>query len=1087
MDGKEGFCWPGWDIGERIGKGGFGAVYEIRREVFGDIERCALKIITIPKDSGEIEYMRCEGMDDETITSTLHGQVRNIVREYKLMSQMRENPNIVHCDDFRYTRHEDDLGWDIYIKMELLTPLMKALDRVQEETEIQRLGIDICNALVACQEMHIIHRDIKPQNIFISPHGHYKLGDFGIARTMEHTTKATTGIGTYSFMAPEVALGRNYNQTVDIYSLGLVLYWLLNERRGPFVPLPPTIPTIAVNEEARTRRYSGDPVPPPKRGDDELKAIVLKACAYDPDERYQTAAEMMEALKGLTEEERTLRNPSDSALKERPTLDSQQDEQTMLDGSGYSEVQPEHTWKYQRSTEKKNSHNLNSRQEEKTVLSDSVSQNRPKKKEYEEPPKKPKLQQSRSSRVPLRKVLIRLSLLLIPCVAVILLAVGKYRMESKQMTQEITPVTLSETILMPEPTAALGTAENPYAEAQNTWSSQEEKSLYEQAEALYSSGKLEEAKAAFEALGITERVKAISYEQADDLQSSGAMTDAAMAFGALGDYRDAIMRSQNLWDGIAQRNTISAGLAHTVGLMEDGTVVAVGSNDYGQCNVENWQGIIAVAAGRYCTIGLKKDGTVVAAGLGWDGDGHYDVDNWENIVAVSVNTNRIGLVSDGTLRHGTYYKADWQELIAVAEGENHTVGLMKNGTVVALGTNSYGQCDVEDWHDIIAVAAGDYCTIGLRKDGTVVAAGNNENGECNVDNWRDIVAVDAGFRHTVGLKKDGTVVATGLNYHGSCNVKSWRDVVSISAGGYHTVGLKKDGTVVAVGYDGEGRCRVSNWKSIKVPNRNIPLIQETSIPETAPNVEESWRNNVLMLDKEFKMGASTNFVFGSDIQRNEIVSVTFLDTLKGAPDTSWDVSEEQNGSVLAWVEKSSGRTVFDWFAPHYYDLFIAGEGGVNGKLACESLFEGYSTLEKINFDGNFHTEEASSFYRMFLGCYSLTSIDFSGFATSNVTNMRGMFSQCRRLIDLDLSSFDTSHVTDMRIMFLDCMRLANLDLSGFNTSNVTSMWRMFEGCANLSSLDLSSFDTSKVLDYEKFMDAGKQVNGEPWECLFAPK
>lgn len=239
-----------------------------------------------------------------------------------------------------------------------------------------------------------------------------------------------------------------------------------------------------------------------------------------------------------------------------------------------------------------------------------------------------------------------------------------------------------------------------------------------------------------------------------------------------------------------------------------------------------------------------------------------------------------------------------------------------------------------------------------------------------------------------------------------------------------------------------------------------------------------------MQDKEFKMGASTNSAFGSDIQRSEIVTVTFLDTLKDAPDTSWDVSEVQNDSVLAWVEETSDRTVFDWYAPHYYNLFIAGEGGINGKLACESLFEGYSTLEKISFSGNFHTEEAPSFYRMFLGCYSLTSVDFDGIDTSNVTNMSGMFSQCRRLIDLDLSSFDTSRVTDMGIMFLDCIRLTNLNLRGFKTSNVTSMWRMFEGCTNLSNLDLSGFDTSKVHDYEKFMDEGKQVNGEPWENLF---
>lgn len=297
MESRE--YWPGWQTVRQIGKGGFGAVYEIQREVFGDTERCALKIITIPKDSGEIEYMKCEGMDDESITSTLHSQVGDIINEYKLMTRMRENPNIVHCDDFRYVRHKDDLGWDIFIKMELLTPLMKVIDQMRDEKEIIRLGIELCNALIACQKHNIIHRDIKPQNIFISPDGYYKLGDFGIARTMEHTTRATAGIGTYSFMAPEVALGKSYGPTVDIYSLGLVLYWLLNERRGPFVPLPPAPSTFAENDLARTRRYSGEEIPSPKNGCKELQAVVLKACAFDPKARYQTAQEMMAELKEI--------------------------------------------------------------------------------------------------------------------------------------------------------------------------------------------------------------------------------------------------------------------------------------------------------------------------------------------------------------------------------------------------------------------------------------------------------------------------------------------------------------------------------------------------------------------------------------------------------------------------------------------------------------------------------------------------------------------------------------------------------------------------------------------------------------------
>lgn len=186
--------------------------------------------------------------------------------------------------------------------MELLTPLLKAMDRVSSEVQIIRFGMEMCNALEACQKRKVIHRDIKPQNIFVSDDGVFKLGDFGIARKAEKTTRATVGKDTYQFMAPEVKNELSYGPTVDMYSLGLVMYWLLNDRRCPFFPLPPAVPTHKEEQEALRRRFSGEKIPAPKNGTAELKQIVLKACAFDPKDRYQSAREMREDLAHLSGE-----------------------------------------------------------------------------------------------------------------------------------------------------------------------------------------------------------------------------------------------------------------------------------------------------------------------------------------------------------------------------------------------------------------------------------------------------------------------------------------------------------------------------------------------------------------------------------------------------------------------------------------------------------------------------------------------------------------------------------------------------------------------------------------------------------------
>ena len=291
-------CWPGWETVQLIGRGSYGAVYEIQRDVLGQVEKSALKVISIPQNDSDIEEMYNDGYDDESITSTFKSHLESIVAEYSLMRKMSDCVNIVNCDDIRYVQHDDGIGWDIFIKMELLTPLAKALPTEISEQTVIKLAKDICTALDTCKKHNIIHRDIKPQNIFVSENGDYKLGDFGIAKTVEKTMGGTK-IGTYKYMAPEVYNNQPYGTAADIYSLGLVLYWMLNDRRLPFMPPASQKMTAGMEEEARRRRFAGEQIPAPKNGSSQLKSIVLKACAYDPAFRYKTPREMYDALQNI--------------------------------------------------------------------------------------------------------------------------------------------------------------------------------------------------------------------------------------------------------------------------------------------------------------------------------------------------------------------------------------------------------------------------------------------------------------------------------------------------------------------------------------------------------------------------------------------------------------------------------------------------------------------------------------------------------------------------------------------------------------------------------------------------------------------
>ena len=140
------------------------------------------------------------------------------------------------------------------------------------------------------------------------------------------------------------------------------------------------------------------------------------------------------------------------------------------------------------------------------------------------------------------------------------------------------------------------------------------------------------------------------------------------------------------------------------------------------------------------------------------------------------------------------------ELKTKIAADMHSVAVMPDGTVRAVGPYKDGQCEVNKWRNIIAVSAGPFFTVGLREDGTVVACGKNDYGQCNVGKWRDIVKISCGARHTVGLRADGTVVAAGQNRYGECDVTSWRNIEHISAGYLATFGIKKDHGVLVKGY-----------------------------------------------------------------------------------------------------------------------------------------------------------------------------------------------------------------------------------------------------------------------------------------------
>ena len=256
-----------WQIDRCIGKGSLSTIYEAHH--MDSLFKSAIKVI-----HSSFQFF---DIDPADITHRVFDADEMIRMELNNMVELRGTGYIVEYEDHEAVENSDG-SQDIIIRMELLNPLR---EKNMPEYEVVRLGIDICKALEFCGKFGIIHCDVKPSNIYTTKWGSYKLGDFSASMKIGEKP-GRNQIGTLKYMAPEVYRGKPFSPSIDIYSLGLAMYDLLGGNRG--------------REDALSRRFSGEPLPPLPGVDRQLQSIVQKACAYDPDERFFSPTEMLDEL-----------------------------------------------------------------------------------------------------------------------------------------------------------------------------------------------------------------------------------------------------------------------------------------------------------------------------------------------------------------------------------------------------------------------------------------------------------------------------------------------------------------------------------------------------------------------------------------------------------------------------------------------------------------------------------------------------------------------------------------------------------------------------------------------------------------------
>lgn len=257
-------------------------------------ERYILKRISVPASDSQVRALILSGAyPDEAAVHAYYGRVAADIRaELEAGKKLAASGCFAGAVDYQIEPKESGVGYDFYILYPLYIPLNDFYEHnAMTNLRAVNLGIDICDAISACREAGYLFGNIKPENIYFMTTGKFLLGDLGLVSLQELKYSCLPEEYIGAFSAPELAdISTSPNTTIDLYSLGMVLYRIYNGNHGPFED---ENTGEAMADKLRT---TGKPLPTPIYADYELAGIILKACAFQQSDRYQTPEELKQAL-----------------------------------------------------------------------------------------------------------------------------------------------------------------------------------------------------------------------------------------------------------------------------------------------------------------------------------------------------------------------------------------------------------------------------------------------------------------------------------------------------------------------------------------------------------------------------------------------------------------------------------------------------------------------------------------------------------------------------------------------------------------------------------------------------------------------
>ncbi len=289
-----------WYIKDYIGLTGSGSLYLIYCVENGVYEYNKMKVIGVPKDKQELKQIQYQVLDYDSTVQYYKELVTDMYREICLVEELYDKSHLLSYKDHMIFQRGNGVGYDVFLRMEYLPNITEGTQMLNLSIQdVLYLGKDICDALRICEINHIVHGDLRPESIFVSENGSYKLGDFSFQRISKQNDVITGLKDMADYIAPEIYHGAGYDNRADIYSLGLVLYQLLNDNKLPYMSVALGEASLTERQLAMKQRFENPILPRPVHATDELAKVIIKACDLNPKQRYQSAEEFKDALTAI--------------------------------------------------------------------------------------------------------------------------------------------------------------------------------------------------------------------------------------------------------------------------------------------------------------------------------------------------------------------------------------------------------------------------------------------------------------------------------------------------------------------------------------------------------------------------------------------------------------------------------------------------------------------------------------------------------------------------------------------------------------------------------------------------------------------